>query len=259
MSLPASQNEISAASALFQKKVRKETGTFLAEGIHLVSDLARHPDLVEKIFWFPGQEATLPSWLKPFPESTIRTVTQRQLGKLTETDHPQPVVAIVRNPWLRFKRLGSDWKRILGLFNIQDPGNMGTLIRTAAWFGWDGVLLSPDCADWTSPKVIRSTASTCFSIPVLTDDRQLGMLNQIATTHRFFRLEMTGTPIRSQVNLQDPMVLLVGNEANGFRGELAAFLPENQTTIHIGGKNPLVDSLNAGVAGAIAIYEFSGK
>lgn len=91
MSRPASQAELSAASALFQKKFRKETGTFLAEGIHLITDLARHPQWVEKVFWYPGEETSLPSWLKPFPESCIRLVTLRQLEKLTETGHPQPV------------------------------------------------------------------------------------------------------------------------------------------------------------------------
>lgn len=259
MSRPASQAELSAASALFQKKFRKETGTFLAEGIHLITDLARHPQWVEKVFWYPGEETSLPSWLKPFPESCIRLVTLRQLEKLTETGHPQPVVAIVRNPWAGYQLSQTGVKKILCLFDVQDPGNLGTLIRTAAWFGWDAVLLTPDCADWTSPKVIRSTAASCFSIPVVNDDRELGLLNQLALSHRIYRLEMDGSPIRSVSSQQDPLVLLVGNEAHGFRSMLASRIPETAISIHISGKNPLIDSLNAGVAGAIAIYDFSGN
>lgn len=247
------KSELSEFIKLKQKKYREESGLFLAEGLNLFSEIKKNKNWIHRLI---TTESFYEENKKIFSDvkDIIFFSTQKEIDKISDTKTPQPIIAILKN-------LHSDSQlnlldqKILYLFNIQDPGNCGTLIRTASWFGWDSVILSSDSVDWQNPKVVRSSMGSFQKIKLHSDNSSFELLKNIAQSHEMFRLNMHGKNLTEISGYKKNIVVMVGNESNGFMN-----FPSNLngiTDITIKGFPDHVESLNASVAGSLAIYEFS--
>lgn len=135
------------------------------------------------------------------------------------------------------------------LENIQDPGNMGTIIRTADAADADGVFLSKGCVDIYNPKAVRSTMGSIFHLPIFTDVDLKELVNKINVETVAAHLKGDKTPY--DINMKKGIAIMIGNEGNGLSNELSE-KADNLVKIPMPGK---AESMNAGVAASIMIYE----
>lgn len=230
---------------LHLKRYREEFGQFLVEGEHLVLELQKaalaNPLLQGcELYVTPAHE----NWRSPFKTHLIGA---SHMSQVADTKNPQGIVAVVPVLPTPPTRAG---ERAIYLHEIQDPGNLGTILRTLAWFGNFRCLLGPDSVDPYNPKVVRASAGAIFHVPIEIDLR-LDSLHE-----RFGRvacLDMHGESIHSpQFGRFDCYVF--GNEARGVPREQLTALGARPYTI---GGTGAIDSLNVAAAVNICAYELN--
>ena len=225
---------------LHQKKFREELGHFLVEGEHLVQELEkaaqRDPRLraseVYVTHEYAGQQGKLPT----------QVINARQMAQISETLSPQGIAAVV--PLLTTP--APEPRRAIYLHEVQDPGNLGTILRTLAWFGGFRCLLSPDSVDVHNGKVVRASMGAIFHVPVEID------VTLDALPVRFGRLaclDLGGEPLAS-ANFRDFDCYLFGNEARGLPSEAKAIA----RAFTIPGTKA-IESLNVAASVNISLYE----
>jgi TrmH family RNA methyltransferase len=233
---------------LHQKKYREEFGHFLVEGEHLVLELQKaatsHTQLQRSELYVTDRYA---HWKTPF---RMHVVTERQMAQLSDTKTPQGIVAVVPVFDASAITTAAKNERAIYLYEIQDPGNLGTILRTLAWFGGFRCLLSPGCVDPFNSKVVRASMGAIFHVP-LEPNRELESLSprfpEIAC------LDMQGDSIRSDA-FHGCGCYIFGNEARGVpRAQLTAL---NAYPFTIAGAGT-VESLNIAAAVNICAYELS--
>ncbi|MBS0580805.1 MAG: RNA methyltransferase [Proteobacteria bacterium] len=230
---------------LHQRRYREEFGCFLVEGEHLVLELqralARDRRLQASEIYVSAQYA---HWESPLP---VHVLNARQMAQLSETRSPQGIVAVV--PLLPVLPASST-KHAVYLYEIQDPGNLGTILRTLAWFGHSRCLLSPNSVDLHNAKTVRASLGALFHVPVEVDvalDRLSARFGRIA------HLDLQGQPIAAP-EFRDFECYLYGNEARGLpRAALAAL---GTTAFTIAGAGA-IDSLNVAASVNICQYELA--
>lgn len=234
--------------SLLDKKTRNKERLFLIEGYHLVEEASKTPFL-------KGVIATEKNVLNKFKNIEKYLVTDAIIDKLSTTKNPQNVLGIVTmldhpisllHPI--FKR---DTLRIVILDRINDPGNLGTIVRTTAALGYDVLILSEDTVDLYNEKVIRSTQGVLFKLPIVQ-----GKLREIIPLCKNHKIKCFGTSIKNAKELKDikppqKYAICFGNEANGMSEDILSLMDEN---IKIAMKND-VESLNVSVAASIIMYE----
>jgi TrmH family RNA methyltransferase len=229
---------------LQQKKYREELGHFLVEGEHLVLELqkAAHqiPTLKNSALFVTEQYQDWPSDFK------THVVTEKQMAQISDTKTPQGILAVV--PFLPTATDTPKTERAVYLHEVQDPGNLGTILRTLAWFGNFRLLLSPNSVDPYNPKVVRSSMGAIFHVTTELDvplDSLKNRFNKIAC------LDMQGKPL-TDASLQDFDCYLFGNEARGVPRESLAELNAQAFTIQGCGA---IESLNLASAVNMCVYE----
>lgn len=244
--------------ALKSRRGRDKHGLFLAEGIRVVEDLlASAIDLqFALVSTTLGDTARGRMLIAALRDATmVKEVTERELNDIGETESPQGVLAVarIRETPLNDVQLGSA-SVVLVLDAVQDPGNLGTLIRSADAFGASAVVALPGTADYWSSKVIRSTVGAAFRIPLVSarEDEVWGWLAQNSVA--ICGADMAGKPIES-INLTGRVAVVVGNEGAGLREQTRAQLTEF-VSIPMRGH---AESLNVAVAAGILLYEFSRR
>ncbi len=219
------------------KKHREESGLFVAEGPKIVKELAAvAPSAFESVY------ATA-EWLRDNPlEIASEEVSETELGRLSQLKTPNQVVAVLKQfPSERPKEV----KGIcLYLDTIQDPGNFGTIIRIADWFGIEQVVASEGSADLYNPKVVQSTMASMARVKVWYDEDQ-DFLDQQKVP--LLAATLKGTPLPA-IEKTENCILLIGNESKGIREELLK--KSIQLTIPRIGE---AESLNAAVATGIIL------
>ena len=188
----------------------------------------------------------------------VTAITRKVAEKLTTLETPPPVMAVFPEllpPPLAALRSAD----LLAVYadRIADPGNLGTLMRAAAAFGAAALLCSRDCADPFAPKVVRASMGAVFSLALYTDQPLAGALRDLEPA-RAYGLAAHGGADLATAALARPAVLCVGAERAGLSPEVAQLVVE-QLTIRLAPGVAAIESLNAGVAGAIALYEFSRR
>jgi TrmH family RNA methyltransferase len=234
-------------------KGRLEAGAFLVEGDRAIRQaIASQPDALIEIVTVKQ----LPEIYNDYP---IRLVTDSQFRSICQTKTPQGPLAVVQMPPdIYSERLPDDaGNRVLLLEDIQDPGNVGTLIRTAAAFDFAGVILTGKCADPLSPKCAQSTAGTVLSLWLRRTGRYL---EPVEALHRkgyyLVATDLNGCDDRSALCGRDKLLLALGNEASGLSKRLLE-LSDYRFKIPIArGK---AESLNVAACGAICMYLTSLK
>ncbi len=229
---------VSQLRRLRDRAERRSTGLFVAEGPDLVR-AALHAGAVEEL-WATEQ------WFGEFTPDVL--VTDQVLRAAAETEHPQGVLALCRQPVADVQGIWARPGQIVVLDRLSDPGNMGTIIRTAAAVGAAGVVLLPGCVDPFNGKAVRSTAGTIFHVPIVTETN----IDELAATSgRRFISTTAGEGVSPFALPADPHIAwLIGSEAHGLSPEVAA-LAETRVSIPMAAG---VESLNAAVAAAICLY-----
>jgi TrmH family RNA methyltransferase len=234
-------------------KGRLNTGFFLVEGDKAIRQImAGHRDEITEILTVEE----LPPAYRNYP---ARLLTESQFRYISSTRTPQGIMAVVRIPAdVYTDHLPQDTgNRILLLEDIQDPGNVGTLIRTAAAFDYSGVILTENCADPLSPKCVQATAGTVLSV-------WLRRTTQFAELVRLLRqngciliaAELKGSDEPSIMSRQKKLLLALGNEAKGLS---KAILDLADYRVRIPTVPEKAESLNVAACGAILIYLSSEK
>jgi TrmH family RNA methyltransferase len=229
------------AKKLHQKKFREELGYFLVEGEHLVLELQKAA--LKDARLRPSEiflTRDYAHWSSPLP---IHVVQSKQMAQLSETRSPQGIVAVVPMLVPPASRPG---ERAIYLHEIQDPGNLGTILRTLAWFGNFRCLLSPDSVDVHNGKVVRASMGAIFHVPVEIDVPLASLLGRFP---KIASLDLGGEPVASP-DFRGFDCYLFGNEARGLPGSAASVA--RAFTIPGSG---LIESLNVAASVNICLYE----
>jgi RNA methyltransferase, TrmH family len=262
-----SQNQVKHITALKVKKYREEFGQFIAEGHKLVTDLAGSDYVITGIYASPAWiVANLP--LVKEKKIPVFETLPREMERISALSTPGPVLAVVGIPpspgELPVPGEGGLW---LALDDIRDPGNLGTIIRIADWFGIDRVLCSESCVDLYNPKVVQATMGSIARVKVTRCNlaKMLPGLSGSADAHGrtgvlpVFGAFLEGDAVFSE-SLPDHGIIVIGNESRGISPELEPFITHRIFIPAFG--DPVsgkAESLNASVATAIICAEFRRK
>lgn len=238
----AKNEKVKAWKKLLTKKGRDKSGQFLVEGFHLVEE-ALNKDYVTAIV--VDEEVSLPrAWKVDGLE--MYTTTAAVVKELAETETSQGVFAVCeKKEWK-----DSNYRKLLLLDGVQDPGNIGTIIRTADAAGIDAVVCGDGCVDVYNSKALRSTQGSIFHLPVLKAN-----LPQYIETLQSKDIPVYGTSLHNAVDYREAQplesfALVVGNEGNGVSDEVLNLCDQNlYIPIHGG-----AESLNVTVATGILLY-----
>lgn len=233
---------IKELNKLKEKKYRDLTGTFLIEGEHLVNEAVKN-NLVKELIVLEGEKNY---------SNTIKTtyVTKEIMKKLSSMDSYPNIIGVCIKK--EAKDIGN---KILVLEDIQDPGNLGTIIRSAVAFDIDTIILSPKTVDLYNHKVIRSTQGMIFNINILVKELEETIISLKKDNYKIYGTKVDNGKDVKNINKEEKYVLIIGNEGNGMSNNIGKLCDEN---LYIK-MNSNVESLNAGVAASILLYELREK
>ena len=227
-------------------RARREEGAYVVEGIRMFREIPAGD--VREVYVtqdFYNKNESLCSTYKD-----LQVVSDKVFEKIADTVTPQGVVAVVSMKETSLEDvLKGDF--LLFLENIQDPGNLGTLFRTAEGAGVKGIIISKGSADIYNPKVIRSTMGSIFRMPYIYVEDIASVISKETSNMNIYAAALEGAKDYTTVSYTGRCGILIGNEGNGLKNE----------TIKAAGKSvyiPMqgsVESLNASISGAILMYE----
>jgi len=250
MNAPLKLDEL---KSLHEKKFRDERGLFLAEGEHLVLELenavSRHPALGAAQVYVSHEYAAEHAMGDRWRGLGVHRLASRQIAAVSDTRNPQGVLAVVPMPPV--SPLQAD-ERTIYLHGIQDPGNLGTILRTLAWFGGFRCLLSPQSVDPYNPKVVRASMGAIFHVPI---ECEVTVEQLLARHPTIALLDVQGEPL-SNPDFRDFGVYAFGSESRGLPKDLLVSAGIHRLSIP-GGRG--IDSLNLASAVNICAYELSRR
>ena len=247
-----SNSLIKQARALRQKKARNESGLFLVEGIHHVGEAVEAGWEIDTILYASGLLTS------PFAHELIsrfsfrpQPVTAQVMEALADKDNPQGILAIVRQRKSQLKDLGP-FTRAVALVSPQDPGNVGTILRTLDAVGADVLFLLDGGVELYHPTVVRASMGTLFWKPVIQ-----ASFAEFLDWSRKGKIQLIGTSAKADVDYQTlvpqiPWVLVLGNEQKGLSKEQTAAC-DVSVSLPMQGR---VSSLNLAVAAGVLLYQF---
>ncbi len=244
-----SKGKIKVLRSLHLNKYRRKEGLFLAEGTVNVLDFLSGPLEVKELF-------VTENWLNEHKRAVVgikaETVTRQEMHKISALKNPSEVLAIVKMPEYPLPEILNIRNYILALDDIRDPGNLGTIIRTADWFGIRDVVCSEETVDAFNPKVVQATMGSLARVKVHYADLH-GWLSEKPENLKVFGALLQGDDIR-KVEKPGKGILLIGSEAHGISPKLYPFV--DQPVLIPAAPGSGAESLNAAVAAAIVCYEF---
>jgi TrmH family RNA methyltransferase len=247
-----SKNKIKLIRSLDLKKNRLATGLFVAEGTKLVFDLIKSEIAISEVFC---TNLIFSELISQKPVFKIELVDKEELSKISFLKTAPEIVAIFRIP-----KLVIDWNEVkddltLVLDTIQDPGNLGTIVRLADWYGIRNIICSEESADLYNPKVIQSTMGAFARVKV-----HYVVLPQFLDQAKELKIPIYGTFLEGEdlykCDLTSNGLVIMGNEGNGISGETAAYISRK---INIPSYPPGVvtsESLNVAIATSVVCSEF---
>ncbi len=236
-------------------KERRESGLFVAEGVQCAREALEHgakPRI--QTLYYTKDGASRISDLN-FSEVESFEVSDDVMKAMADTVTPQGVISICEIPQLQLADLAlSAPKKIIYLSQIQDPGNAGTILRTADAAGFNAVVTSPDSVDFFAPKVVRSTAGSLWHIPVITHI-EIDQLLQLFPQHQAILLTAHADRSILTINNSNPTIAIFGNEARGVRArDFDVDREITEVSIPMAGR---AESLNLSAAAAIVMFQLS--
>ncbi len=240
---------------LHQHKFRESTGLFIAEGEKVVGDLIDSGLEIQLVAGTADYLALMKAKLQSVEQVECSTV---ELTRLSLLKTPNKIIAIARQPAWPSLQFSDPKGMYLVLDGIRDPGNMGTLIRTAEWFGVQAVICSPDCVGHWNPKVVQGAMGSLFRLPVydmpletlLDEAKKAGIKSILGAV-------MDGEPINNLRLPEYPVLMIIGAEATGLSAQARQALTHAVTIPLYASAEGGPDSLNAAVAGGIIMHQVS--
>jgi TrmH family RNA methyltransferase len=221
------------------------------EGPHLVQEALRAGLRVAAIFVAQGAEGLLDALHLPL-ETEILRLPAKLLASALATETPQLVAALIEPPvWSWANVLNQDRGKIVVLAGLQDPGNLGTILRSAEAFGASGVVSLPGTVSAWNPKAVRASAGSVFRVPLPAVSEEECLEKLHAAGVKILSTAARGAQPADRVDLAGPVAFIIGNEGNGVPAGLAA-KADAKITIPCPGP---VESLNAAVAASVLLYE----
>lgn len=234
-------SKIKDIKKLQTKKYRDKAGLFLVEGEHLVIE-AYKVGCLDTLILLDGCEFNL-------DVNTIN-VTSNVLKYLSELDTPQPMIGICRK-----KEVTELNGNIVILDNVQDPGNLGTIIRSAVAFNFDTVIISSDSVDVYNSKVIRASQGLLFNINIIVGNLDIIIPNLKQKGYQIYGTKVTGGKSVKSIAKKSLFAIIMGNEGNGMSDCISEYC---DSFVYIE-MNKKCESLNVGVAASILMYELGSK
>ncbi len=232
--------------SLQHKKLRDETGLFIAEGPKLVMDLLNSGKFVcKEIFALKEWLLENSKQLSLLHDTAVTVVENFELQKISALSTANMVVAVFEKRESVYK-IETALKITLVLDTIQDPGNLGTIIRIADWFGIENIVCSIGCADMYNAKVVQSTMGSLGRVNVIYTDlvKWLGENSEM----KIYSASLEGSDVKAMGKLKEG-IIIIGNEANGVSDEVMEMVTEKITIPKTGA----AESLNAAVAAGIIL------
>ena len=244
-----SKSQISFIQSLHQKKNRKEFGLFIVEGLKSIQEFINSEYVLDSVYHSENIISKLSNLSRKIKVHEISNV---ELSKISLLNTPQSILALVKMPEngdLNTKIANNTF--LIALDTIQDPGNLGTIIRTADWFGLNTIICSMDTAEVYNPKVVQASMGSLSRMRVIYTD----LTDYLSrTTLPIFGALLDGDSVH-ETNFGEEGIILLGNEGNGISVELQKYI-RYPVTIP---KHGNAESLNVAIAAAIFCSEIRRK
>ena len=231
-----SKNQVKLLTSLSQKKYRLKHKLFIAEGVKVVSELLKSSFEVETLF-------CTNDFNKDISDEKVVRISEEDLKKISNLKTPNKVLGLFRIP---HKKLSENKGLIIALDAINDPGNLGTIIRTADWFGIKNIVLSEGSVDPYGPKVVRSTMGSIFRTTIVEVPNVVTFLKNRPKEYKLCGLDMGGTSI-TKATFTEQAVYLFGSESHGIRPELESMLDISYSIPGSGDAESLNVAMAAGI------------
>lgn len=242
-----SNNEIKKVKSLQQKKFRDEYGLFIAEGEKMVKEAMSSGFCVEKVYYKSG-------------------IGDEAMGRISSLSSPSPALAVVRKPsdvFIEDPAALQDMSGAGGLYlaldGIRDPGNLGTIMRIADWFGIDAIFATKDTVDVYNPKVVQATMGAIFRVKIHYVDLPALSRVMLKSGGKVYGTFLDGENMYErplETGKDRPVMIVIGNESEGISDEMAALVSDRLYIPPYPAGSPGSESLNAAIATAITVAEF---
>ena len=242
-----SNNEIKKVKALQQKKFRDETGLFIVEGEKMVEEALKSHFKVESLY-------------------RKNEIGEEAMKRISSLSSPSPVLAVVHKPSdiyvndvATVASMLSEGGLYLALDSIRDPGNLGTILRIADWFGIKAVFAAPDTVDVFNPKVVQATMGAIFRVRMHYIDHTSLAKAVLASSGKVYGTFLDGDNLYScplDTRNTSPAVIVIGNESEGISPEMSGLVSDRLYIPPFPPDDPGSESLNAAVATAVTVAEF---
>ena len=246
-----SKNQIKILRSLKRKKERKNSGLYIVEGKKIVQEILNSKDNWVELY-------ATKSWLEQYPEYTslenVYEITDKDLAQISSFKTPNDVMLLLKQKAeIDFLQVHSS-DIVLALDGIKDPGNMGTIIRLADWFGVSHILCTSDSVDQYNPKVIQSAMGSISRVNIHYGDL-VQMLTQLKS-HKIYACDLNGDSIYD-ASYDEKSILIMGSESHGISIEVLKMVDSTITIPSV--SNTGIDSLNVASATAISLSLFCSK
>lgn len=234
-----SNNEIKRIKSLSQKKFRDEYGLFVAEGEKIVDEALRSGYEIEAVY-------------------RREEIGEDRMSRISQLSSPSPVLAVIRKPAEEQIQIPSKGL-FLGLDSLRDPGNLGTVIRIADWFGINAIFASYDTVDVFNPKVVQSTMGAIFRVRFHYCDLESICKGFMEAGGRVYGTFLDGKDIYScnlETGLECPVMAVMGNESEGISDRISKIVSDRLFIPPYPADDPGSESLNVSVATAVTVAEF---
>lgn len=250
-----SKAKIKFIKSLDSKKARRTEGLFVAEGPKVVADLLqsfRPHIIVCTQQWHDNNLSQISS-----SDAELIIVSDEELHKVSFLKNPQQVLAVFHMEGRHNNKTSADDSIILALDEVQDPGNLGTIIRIADWFGIERIICSMDCADCYNPKVVQATMGSLARVSLeytSLDD----FLRCVPEGTKIYGTFLDGDDIteHKSTDKAEKSIIIMGNEGNGISKEIERFVNQRILIPNYPKGRATADSLNVAIATAITCYHF---
>ncbi|MBK8700243.1 MAG: RNA methyltransferase [Saprospiraceae bacterium] len=244
-------NQIKTIKSLHQAKFRQIYKKFVAEGEKLAMELLRIPTFETEIIaasslWLEAHE----NLIQPY-KGIVYEVSDHQMEQISGLHTPTSVLLVAKQYLFEVQDILNNRGSIFYLDGVQDPGNVGTIIRIADWFGFAGVISSEDCADFFHPKVVQASMGSIVATPLANCARD--QFVAFAPHLNLIGLDMLGKPLTSLTPVQQ-MVFVMGSEGRGISALLKSIIREENLYTIQGSSGKTAESLNVSVAAGILAH-----
>lgn len=250
-----SKSQVSFVHSLYIDKFRKELGLFIAEGEKTISELLESSFCIEQMY---ATELFLRKHMQAVTRNNIpfSEISPEELNRLSLLKTPNQAIAVVKMPKPDVRPAQPEKELLLMLDRIQDPGNLGTMMRTADWFGIGQIICSTDCVDQYNPKVIQASMGSFLRVRVHYDDLAW-FLSGPGSACKVFGTFTEGSNMYEET-LPDSAVILIGNESAGISANLQKFIHKKISIPFYNRNKPgsRPESLNAAISAALVCAEF---